>query len=78
MEKIEKIQEINYRLSGLERFGGIYSKLYDFYQGKCDKNDLKDELELMIIVANYFNEFLNHMKEDFSIYLTKKGDENKN
>lgn len=46
MENTEKIQELN----GLERFGGIYSKLNDFYQGKYDKNDLKNELDLMIIV----------------------------
>ena len=49
---MEKNQEKNYSLNGLERFGGIYSKLNDFYQGSCSKNDLKDELELMIIVAN--------------------------
>jgi len=49
---MEKNQEKNYSLNGLERFGGIYSKLNDFYQGNCSKNDLKDELELMIIVAN--------------------------
>ena len=24
----------------------------------------------------YFNEFLNHMKEDFSVYVNKKGDKN--
>ena len=39
-------------LDGLEIFGGIYNKLNDFYQGNCTRNDLKDELELMIIIAN--------------------------
>jgi hypothetical protein len=39
-------------LNGLEIFGGIYFKLNDFYQGNCTRNDLKDELELMIIIAN--------------------------
>jgi len=42
----------NYELNGLEFFGGINFKLNDFYQGNCDLNDLKDELELMIIIAN--------------------------
>ena len=52
--KIEygKHQKNNYQLNGLERFGGIYSKLSDYYHGNCDKNDLKDELELMLIIAN--------------------------
>ena len=48
--KYQKNQENT--LTGLERFGGIYSKLNDFYLRNCDKNDLKDELELMIIIAN--------------------------
>jgi len=52
MEKCEINQENNCGLDGLEIFGGIYSKLNDFYIGKCNKNDLKDELELMIIIAN--------------------------
>lgn len=63
----EKNQENCYRLNGLERFGGIYSKLNDFYQGDCDKNDLKDELELMIIVANRMLKIpkilMNHIKK---------------
>jgi hypothetical protein len=42
----------NYQENGLERFGGIYNKLNDFYLGNCDQNDLKDELELLIIMAN--------------------------
>ncbi len=50
--KYPKNQEKTFKLNGLERFGGIYSKLSDFYHDDCDKNDLKDELELMIIVAN--------------------------
>ncbi len=45
-------QENTYKLNGLERFGGIYNKFNDFYLGNCDQNDLKDELELMIIIAN--------------------------
>lgn len=39
-------------LNGLEIFGGINFKLNDFYHGNCTRNDLKDELELMIIIAN--------------------------
>lgn len=39
-------------LDGLEIFGGICSKLDDFYQGNCNENDLKNELELMIIIAH--------------------------
>ena len=50
--KYPKNQEKTYELNGLERFGGIYSKISDFYQGNCNKNDLKDELELMLIIAN--------------------------
>ena len=42
----------NYELNGLEIFGGINFKLNDFYQGNCTRNDLKDELEFMIIIAN--------------------------
>jgi hypothetical protein len=36
----------------IQFFNVIYNKLNDFYQGNCTRNGLKDELELMIIIAN--------------------------
>ena len=54
-------------LSGLERFGGIDSKLEDFYMGKCNENDLKNELELMIIIGHRMlkipTELMDYIKE---------------
>ncbi len=67
MEKIENKQENNNGLDGLEIFGGIYNKLNDFYMRKCNENDLKDELELMIIIANRMlkipKELMDYIKE---------------